>query len=466
MPSNTDILIIVGLLALAILLLIALLIVSARRGRRQARDLRAMEDMLDDQRQELQATLSQQGMAQREEQLRMLQALSDGLQSTLARGDEAQTRYLNGVQQQVAQSAQTAEMRQLRLQQMTEQSLGRFEQRMQAVDASLDQKLSQNENRMEKLRLTMETGMRAMQEDNAKQLDAMRKTVDEKLHDTLDKRLNQSFSQVSERLEQVYKSLGEVHTLAVGVSDLKHVLGNVKTRGVWGEIQLGALLEQTLTSSQYAINVAVRPDTAERVEFAVCLPGKDDGAPVYLPIDSKFPQEDYTRLVRASESGDAQATEQARKALLTAVRVEGKRIASKYIEPPYTTDFAVMFLPLESLYAEIARSGDLLEQMQREQRVVIAGPSTLLALLNSLQMGFRTIAIEKRSAEVWRLLGAVKNDFGNFSSILERTQEKLKQATDSIDSAFVRTRSIERKLRRVVALDEPPVGALTGDGGE
>ena len=300
----------------------------------------------------------------------------------------------------------------------------------------------------------MDKSIGDMRQENTRKLDEMRQTVDEKLQDTLNKRLSQSFTQVSERLEQVYQSLGEVHRLAEGVGDLKRVLGNVKKRGVWGEIQLGSLLEEALTSSQYAVNVQVRPHVEERVEYAVCLPGKEEGGPVYLPIDSKFPQEDYARLAEASDRGDAEQTEAARKALMAAVRVEAKRIAGKYIEPPYTTDFAVMFLPLESLYAEVVRDAELVEQVQREQRVVISGPSTLLAMLNSLQMGFRTIAIEKRSAEMWKLLGAVKTDFGNFSQVLQKTQEKLRQATDSIDTAFVRTRSIQRKLRRVEALDE------------
>jgi len=234
---------------------------------------------------------------------------------------------------------------------------------------------------------------------------------------------------------------------------------------VWGEIQLGGLLEEALTSTQYAVNVQVRPHTDERVEYAVCLPGKDGERPVYLPIDSKFPQEDYTRLVEASDLGDVAQTEAARKALANAVRVEAKRIAGKYVEPPYTTDFAIMFLPLESLYAEVVRNAELVEQLQRELRVVVAGPSTLLAMLNSLQMGFKTLAIEKRSAELWRLLGAVKTDFGNFSQVLQKTQEKLRQATDTIDTAFVRTRSIERKLRRVEALDEDEAKKLLDEPG-
>jgi DNA recombination protein RmuC len=244
------------------------------------------------------------------------------------------------------------------------------------------------------------------------------------------------------------------------------MLSNVKARGIWGEMQLGSLLAQALTGSQYAQNVAVKPGSEERVEFAVCLPGKDPqvDAPVYLPLDSKFPQEDYARLAEASQQGDAQGTDAAQKALLSSVRVQAKRISGKYIAPPHTTDFAVMFLPMEGLYAEVMRHGDVVEQIQREQRVVLAGPSTLLALLNSLQMGFRTLAIQQRSAEVWQLLGAVKTDFGSFAQVLQKTQEKLQQASDSIDTAFARTRSIERKLRQVEALDGQEAAELPEGG--
>jgi len=309
----------------------------------------------------------------------------------------------------------------------------------------------------------VDENMRLLRDENAAKLSEMRATVDEKLNETLEKRLTSSFAQVSERLEQVYKSLGEVHSLASGVGDLKRMLGNVKTRGVWGEVQLGALLEQVLTEKQYDINVAVSPGTSERVEFAVRLPGRSDGdRPVYLPIDSKFPQDAYARLVEASQEGNQESVEETQKALLAAVKTEAKRIG-KYIVPPYTTDFAVMFLPLEGLYAEIMRHATIVEALQREHRILISGPSTLLALLNSLQMGFRTLAIEQRSAEVWKLLGAVKGDFGSFAALLQKTQEKLQQATDSIDSAFVKTRSIEKRLRSVESLDAEEAQKLLSD---
>ena len=310
------------------------------------------------------------------------------------------------------------------------------------------QSLGQLDARMEQLRTAVQGGMTQLRQENEKQLTEMRKTVDEKLTESLDKRLGDSFAQVSRRLEQVYKGLGEMQTLASGVGDLKKVLTNVKTRGIWGEMQLGALLSQMLAPGQYDENVAVVPGSAERVEFAIRLPGQD-GSLVYLPIDSKFPQEDYVRLMDASQQGDAAAVEEARKALQARIRMEAKRIAGKYIMPPHSTDFAVMFLPVEGLYAEIVRDMDVVDAIQREQRVVIAGPSTLAALLNALQMGFRTLAIEKRSGEVWQLLGAVKNDFGRFAETLEKTRQRLQQASESIDTAYSRTRTIERRLSAV-----------------
>jgi DNA recombination protein RmuC len=443
-----------GALALIVLLLLTVLIAVARRNRDARRRQDEMEDAVQNALQTLQAALSHQSLGQREEQLRALQAMGDSLAGLLNRGADQQSQQFAVWQQSAYEHDRSQEGRQARMYQLTEENLSKFEKRMQAVDTTLEQKLQQNEARLERLRETLDKGLADLRAENAKKLDEIRQTVDEKLQDTLNKRLAQSFTQVSERLEQVYQSLGEVHRLAEGVGDLKRVLGNVRKRGVWGEIQLGALLSEALASSQYAANVQVNPGADERVEYAVCLPGRDGERPVYLPIDSKFPQEDYARLAEASDRGDAEATEAARKALMTAVRVEARRISGKYVVPPYTTDFALMFLPLESLYAEVVRDAAVVEQVQRENRVVVAGPSTLLAMLNSLQMGFRTLAIEKRSADLWKLLGAVKTDFANFSQVLAKTQEKLKQASDTIDTAYVRTRSIERKLRRVEALDE------------
>ena len=281
--------------------------------------------------------------------------------------------------------------------------------------------------------------------ENERQLTEMRKTVDDRLSESLDKKLDQSFAQVSERLESVYKGLGEMHTLASGVGDLKKVLTNVKTRGIWGEMQLGNLIRQTLAPGQYEENVAVVPGSAERVEFAVCLPDRSGGM-VYLPVDSKFPQEDYIRLSDASRDGDVPGTEAARKALVQRLKSEAKKIADKYISPPYTTDFAIMFLPVEGLYSEALQTPELVESLQRDYRIVIAGPGTFSAMLNALQMGFRTLAIEKRSGEVWLLLGEIKKDFTRFAEMLENTRRRLDQAGESIDSAVTRSRSIQRKL--------------------
>lgn len=289
--------------------------------------------------------------------------------------------------------------------------------------------------------------------ENERQLTEMRKTVDDRLSESLDKKLDQSFAQVSERLESVYKGLGEMHTLASGVGDLKKVLTNVKTRGIWGEMQLGNLIRQTLAPGQYEENIAVVPGSAERVEFAVCLPDQS-GSMIYLPVDSKFPQEDYIRLSDAAQNGDAAGAETARKALVQRLKAEAKKISEKYISPPYTTDFAIMFLPVEGLYSEALQTPELVESLQRDYRVVIAGPGTFSAMLNALQMGFRTLAIEKRSGEVWHLLGEIKKDFTRFAETLENTRRRLDQAGESIDSAVSRSRSIQRKLS---SLEDTPM---------
>ena len=336
--------------------------------------------------------------------------------------------------------------------------------RLHRVTAALDEKLSQNEARIEKMRDTLDQSVTRLQEENGKKLEEMRQTVDEKLHATLDKRLGESFSLVSQRLEQVYKGLGEMQSLASGVGDLKKVLTNVKTRGVWGEMQLGTLLSQVLTPGQYDENVAVVPHSNQRVEFAVKLPGREEGSTIYLPIDSKFPIEDYERLLNAYDTGDQAMIAAASAALQNALRVEAKRIAGKYIAPPHTTDFAIMFLPIEGLYAEALRFRGLTEELQEKYRIVAAGPTTLNALLTSLQVGFRTLAIEKRSGEVWQLLSAVKTEFGKFAGLLEATEKKLHAATESIENASRKTRTIERKLRRVEALDEGKAARLlSGD---
>ena len=325
-----------------------------------------------------------------------------------------------------------------------------------------------NDNRMRELRATVDGRLKQMQDENAQKLEQMRQTVDERLTATLEQRLGESFKQVSERLEAVHQGLGEMQRLAAGVGDLKQVLTNVKTRGTWGEVQLGMLLEQILTPDQYETNVACKQGCGERVEFVIRLPGQDDGSDevVWLPIDAKFPVEDYQRMLEAQDARDQNAVEAALKSLENRVKASAKDIQSKYLDPPRTTDFGIMFLPTEGLYAEVLRRPGLAEGLQRDCRVVIAGPTTLAALLNSLQMGFRTLAVERRSSEVWQLLGAVKTQFGQFGGLLEKVHTKLDQASRTIDDAAKKSRTIERRLRTVQEIPRARADDLLALGGE
>ena len=325
-----------------------------------------------------------------------------------------------------------------------------------------------NEEKLEAMRKTMETQLQALQEDNTRKLEQMRATVDEKLQGTLDKRLGESFKQVSERLEQVYKGLGEMRTLATGVGDLKKVLTNVKTRGTWGEIRLSHILEQILTPDQYDVNVATKKNSNERVEFAIKLPGQkaDKEKIIWMPIDSKFPQEDYQRLMDAQEAADKESAEKSIKNLEVRIKAEARHIKEKYLDPPNTTDFGIMFLPVEGLYAEVLRRPGLCDTLQREYRIVVTGPTTLAALLNRLQMGFRTLAVEKRSSEVWQLLGMVKTEFGKFGDVLAKTKKKLQEAGHTIDKAEIRTRVIARKLRNVQEVPLTETVSFNEDGQE
>lgn len=310
-----------------------------------------------------------------------------------------------------------------------------------------------NEQKLNNMREALEKNLKMIQDDNEQKLEKIRITVDERLQTTLEQRLGESFKLVSERLELVHRGLGEMQNLAAGVGDLKKVLTNIKTRGIWGEIQLGSLLEQVLAKEQYEENVITKKSSSFRVEFAIKLPGKDDlSQAVYLPIDAKFPLEDYNRLLDAQEASDAALKEEAVKALEIRLKSEAKDIKEKYLDPPNTTDFGIMFLPIEGLYAEALRIPGLSETIQRDYRVIITGPTTLAALLNSLQMGFRTLAIEKRSSEVWQLLGTVKSEFIKFGAILDKTKKKLQEATNTIDTAAQKSRNIQRKLTNVQVL--------------
>ena len=391
---------------------------------------------------------------------RVQSALSE-LKNEQLRMDAAQTENLRRMGQEMQQSLQLLQSGM----QGSLQSFGEMVSTNQKDSAeNLDKRLAdlntrfshmavENEQKLENIRISMEKQIGRLNEDNRQQLEQMRQTVDEKLQKTLEERISRSFQLVSERLEQVYKGLGEMQNLAAGVGDLKKVLSNVKTRGILGEVQLGAILEQILTPEQYEENVRTKSTGNERVEFAVKLPGDDNGT-VWLPIDAKFPGDAYAKLVDAYELGDPAAVEEAAKNLERIIKSEAKDIHDKYIEPPYTTDFGIMFLPFEGLYAEVVRRG-MLETLQRDYKVNIAGPTTMAALLNSLQMGFRTLAIQKRSGEVWNVLGAVKTEFDKFGNVLESAQARINQANAELDKLIgVRTRSIVRKLKGVTALTQ------------
>lgn len=326
----------------------------------------------------------------------------------------------------------------------------------QGFSEKLGEVIEKNDRRMEKVKEVIEKRLENIQKDNSEKLEKMRQTVDEKLHATLEKRLGESFKLVSDRLEMVHKGLGEMQTLAVGVGDLKKVLQNVKTRGTWGEVQLGNLLDQFMTIEQYEKNVATKKGSNDRVEFAIKFPAKDEKIKnIWLPIDAKFPLEDFQSLIDAEEKGDIILIDKLSKALEVRIKSEAKDIKEKYLDPPYTTDFGILFLPIESLYAEVLRRPGLADTLQKDFKVIITGPTTIAAILNSLQMGFRTLAIEKRSSEVWTILSAIKKEFSTFGDILDKTQKKLHEASDTIEKASSKSRTIERKLGKVQELPVP-----------
>jgi DNA recombination protein RmuC len=373
----------------------------------------------------------------------------DGFSQQLIKLQESNAQQLEQMRQALIQQSQQAR----------EEQGGSLKLFADTLNQTLATLTESNAQRMGEIRATLEQKIQQLQMENASKLEEMRKTVDEKLHATLEQRLGESFKLVSDRLDKVHQGLGEMQQLAIGVGDLKRVLTNVKTRGTWGEVQLEMVLEQMLTPDQYAKNVETVPGTGERVEFAIKLPGKDSGrAPVWMPIDAKFPKEQYERLLDAAERADAEGVANAGKELERAIRAEAKTIADKYISPPLTTDFAILFLPTEGLYAEVMRRPGLADDLQRSCRVSISGPSTLSALLNSLQMGFRTLVLEQRSSEVWQVLGAVKTEFGKFGEVLAATKSALEKAAKNIDQAEVRTRQMTRKLKQVEAL---PADAAT-----
>jgi DNA recombination protein RmuC len=433
------------LVVVTALLALALLRVGSRASAREAlarevAALRTQMSVLGATSSDFERDLRQEFANARGEQASSAQAVRSELTTMLTQNTQALGQQLSGMS-----AAQIGELKDFR--------------------ARLDELTRANEAKLDAVRAAVEERLDLLRSENAAKLDQMRQTVDEKLSATLDQRLGQSFMQVSERLEQVHKGLGEMQTLASGVGDLRRVLTNVKSRGGWGEVQLGTLLSELLSPTQYARNVATRPGRSERVEFAVKFPGRnDDGAPCWLPIDAKFPLEDYQRLQDAIERADVAAVEGSRRAMEAFLRTEAKSIRDKYVEPPHTLDFAILFVPTEGLYAEAVSRPGLADSLQRDYRVMLAGPMNLQAMLNSLQLGFRTLAIEQRSTEVWRVLGAVKTEFGKFGQILARTKEKLDQVGKTLDDAGRKSTTIARKLRDVEALPESEADRLlTGE---
>jgi len=467
MPASETLLIVLVVLALVLLALqVALLL----RGRGDA-GLAAKLDALKDDNERLQRALREEQRSGREELQQGFERFRGHVSEQLGGMSRQQAERIDGFGQRLAALTDgTNAGLQTLAQRLTEdarksreeltQALNRFGEQQQQRLTALG---AEHEKRMGEVRATLEGQLKTLREDNAAQLEKMRATVDEKLQSTLETRLGHSFKLVSERLEAVQRGLGEMQSLATGVGDLKRVLGNVKTRGILGEVQLGALLEQLLIAEQYEANVATVPGSAERVEFAIRLPGADREHPVWLPVDAKFPREDYERLLDAQERADADAANLAAIALERRVREEAKTIRAKYVAPPHTTDFAILFLPTEGLYAEVLRRPGLFEALQHEHRVTVAGPTTLSALLNSLQMGFRTLAIQQRSSEVWQLLGAVKSEFGKFANILEKAERQLNTVSKSIGDAGKKTRTIERRLRGVESLSGDDATRLLGD---
>ncbi|MET0327231.1 MAG: DNA recombination protein RmuC [Luteimonas sp.] len=466
---NTHLLLVLILLcaATACVLLVVLLL------RRPANGSESLERALRDEQREGRGELRQQLDASASTQAQRIDAFGAQLQAVAARTDQRLDELTTRIDARldtftrstderlgVLRTALTDDARKSRTE-------GADQQRhfAETLGKRLDDLTQRNEQRIGEMRTTLEQQLQRLQADNAAKLEQMRATVDEKLQTTLNTRLDASFKLVSERLEQVQRGLGEMQQLATGVGDLKRVLTNVKDRGGWGEVQLENILEQTLTAEQYGRSVRVKPDSSETVDFAIRLPGRGDAdAVVWLPVDAKFPREDYERLIDAQEKGDADAVKTSAAQLERAIRVQAKSISDKYVCPPHTTDFAVMFLPTEGLYAEVIRRAGLVDLLQREHRMVVAGPTTFTALLNSLQMGFRTLAIEKRSSEVWQVLGAVKSEFGKFAGILEKAEKQISTVGKSLGEASRKTRTIERRLRGVETLPGPDAQALLGEG--
>ncbi|AMO24710.1 DNA recombination protein RmuC [Ramlibacter solisilvae] len=429
---------ILAALAVANLLLVGLLLMRKPPSGDSARvELLAASERLE---RELRREISESARGSRTELMQQLATFQDAVVRQSAEATRTQNIQIDAFAQQLALLQKTLS---------------------DTLSAQLQSLGESNARRIAEVRATLDAQLAQLQQTNSAKLDEMRRTVDEKLQSTLEKRLGESFKQVAERLEQVHKGLGEMQTLAQGVGDLQRVLTNVKTRGMFGEVQLEALLEQVLTAEQYGRQVETKPRSNQRVDFAIRFPGRNgDGMPVWLPVDAKFPREDYERLLDAQERADTAAAEAAARALETRIRQEAKSISESYLCPPYTTDFAILFLPIESLYAEVLRRPGLMDSLQRQYRVTIAGPTTLLAMLNSLHMGFRTLALEQQASEVWKVLGAVKTEFERYGIWVEKVREQVRKASDTLDTAHTRTNQMRRALKVVEALPEAQAQAL------
>lgn len=458
MPSIPTETLLIALLALAALSLLLLLWVALRRPDQAALDRMAIDlesgfgAMIEPLDRGLRDEVARSAGNTRSEMANALATFQQTLLAQQAGVARSQNEQIDSFRVQLAG---TQQMQADNLGRAAEQQATSLKQFSETLTAQLQDLSRTNDQRMAEVRSTVEQRLMSIQVDNEKKLEQMRATVDEKLHATLEHRLGESFKQVAERLEQVHRGLGEMQLLAKDVGSLNRVLNNVKTRGVFGEVQLAGLLEQVFTAEQYDVNVETVPGSGARVEFAIRLPGRrTDGVPLWLPIDAKFPREDYERLLDAQERADKASADVAARAIEMRLRIEAKTIRQKYVSPPHTTEFAILFLPTEGLYAEALRRPGLMEALQREHRVTLAGPTTLLATLSSLQMGFRTLALEQRSAEVWEVLGAVKNEFAKFGEVLAKTKKKLDEASNTIDQAQTRTNVMTRKLKSVESLPD------------
>lgn len=437
--------------AAALLLLLAMWLLSRRQTRRLEQRLGALSQQLQEQAQREARETAERERQQREGLRADVRGVNDALVRMMGEMARTQQGQLDSFGGQLRAVNRSDEERMERMQRTVGERLEAYEAQMERITQVLDDKLAGNEERIERVRAALEGGLTLIRRENEQKLEQMRQAVDEKLSGSLDRRLGESFRAVSDRLEQVTRELSQMQTLASGVGDLKRVLTHVNVSGTWSEVRLGALLEQMLAPGQYEACARVNPDGDATADYALLMPGGGEGR-VYLPIDASFPQEDYRRYLDAADSGDAGVIEAAQRALEAALRLHARRIRDRLIVPPHTTDYAVLFLPSEGLYAQALRLGALQDQLQSQYRVALAGPTTLCALLNSLQLGFRTLAIERQSAEVWKLLGAVKTEFGRFSELLARTQQKLRAASESIEDAALKTRTIQERLQDVQPL--------------